>query len=1486
MKSYKNRKAFTIVEMVIVIAVIAILAAAMIPAVSGVIRQANISADRQFAASLNIQLAMESVDREIQNENDLKDVINKFYGADYFETQLSPKSAKHGYYFWYDYTNKTVIVGTTEEIADLAAHTPTAPTMSAVPMIGGGKGTFSPASLRSDLIPGYYLLGCKGGVLSTIAKLEGLDDEQAYEDALNQLKATEDTLEQKLFGKVSVTTLETDYGIFACEGAQEYWYRSVSTTEVDDKIVYMYYPDKVVDDVEGVVEETDKDPENPPIKVAPGGIEIEISSDTKVGDGAWSGLFDGKVEVHVNVANKEELKDIFHMGAMDSNMIIVVPGGVLPNGNECYFDPDNAFEIVYDDENGDKKLVVEVKPQGGMESINVEITYNNSGNVGADADYFYEGALYLAWDFGSAKLTLKDKLSNSLVDWTVTGDAPIEVNKGVITLKAGAKPDAKKSFATITATLKKDPAKTHSINVQLVFPTTLTWKLDGTTHTAPATNGAFDLSYTEATEFALALDAVGDTQSGYVKLQNTEFAINFATSGTLFTIENNKTLRLDPAKIATNPTQTITVTYGTADHTYISQTYTVTVKDNSSVGLKKNQIATGVTMGDYLFRVGNGNTFSLGKLFSAVEAGKAVKIESVNIYDASKSTGTNGRVAIATSGTGFAATYTANSDWTKSTVKFSGTGVAIIEVVTAKGATELAVEVVEGYNITDASQLKSDANNILLNDIKLASDGTFSLTGDAINHKILYGNGFKFDITAGRKSGNGIINLNNADLDNVRIIGGVYTDYATSSTKDYYSSAVYIGGSARISNSYIFGTRTNIFAKADLEIVNTVLDCARFANINVENGTLTIDGLTTINEPNASNSNVAGMGIVFNDGAAASSKIVVKGDLKQYNWICEADEKYMPSVTGLSTFIDEIFANTEYIHTINNVKYVNLGIICMDADVSVSNVAYPTSYSSKVVSKLGQTGFVVSVRNDQYSATANDLTYRINAYTWTPDVQAITVPTITWSKYSNGFADVTFEKGQSGEFDPNVFTAQKYGVALTHTITANGTNYTGKKITFTEDQTCVITYTVKDNKVYNNNGVATDDTESYTYTLVVNVVTTDPKQKEPEFNFTNATGTKEVVYNGKTYKVPEFTDSSKFFHVGNGIYAPIVDVKIKDNSSDFTGYYPIFGGVSITWYNTSGTATTYNATSNLSAMPAGLEWITSVASLKGGTSDWDGYAKYDNGLCRKSAADGSTNSGDTYKTVEFSFQAEGCEKYYYYIRFREPAHTCPSGGCVTPDTLVMLADGTQKEIQYVTYEDQLMVWNFYEGKYETVPAAIIFDMGTDYFDVLTLVFDDGTTVKTINGHRFFDKTANAFALINTANVADFVGHEFVKVDGDSYKTVKLVDYCVVNEYTTSYSIMSAYYYNFIVEGMLSDTFHKDDAPLFDYFQIGDNMMYDADQLKADVEKYGLYTYEEFADYLTYEQFAALNVQYLKIAVEKGQFTYEGILDLINTYLQG
>ena len=56
-----NKKGFTIVELVIVIAVIAILAAVLIPTFASIVKKANIAADTQLAKNLNTVLTTAAI---------------------------------------------------------------------------------------------------------------------------------------------------------------------------------------------------------------------------------------------------------------------------------------------------------------------------------------------------------------------------------------------------------------------------------------------------------------------------------------------------------------------------------------------------------------------------------------------------------------------------------------------------------------------------------------------------------------------------------------------------------------------------------------------------------------------------------------------------------------------------------------------------------------------------------------------------------------------------------------------------------------------------------------------------------------------------------------------------------------------------------------------------------------------------------------------------------------------------------------------------------------------------------------------------------------------------------------------------------------------------------------------------------------------------------------------------------------------------------
>ena len=266
-------------------------------------------------------------------------------------------------------------------------------------------------------------------------------------------------------------------------------------------------------------------------------------------------------------------------------------------------------------------------------------------------------------------------------------------------------------------------------------------------------------------------------------------------------------------------------------------------------------------------------------------------------------------------------------------------------------------------------------------------------------------------------------------------------------------------------------------------------------------------------------------------------------------------------------------------------------------------------------------------------------------------------------------------------------------------------------------------------------------------------------------------------------------------------------------------------------------------------------------------------------------------TSEEYKTVDFGMSIQNVTKQFYDWFIKNATYQGESTdegiedtGCFVEGTLITLSNGIQKPIEQITAEDELLVWNFHTGTSDTALPSII-ESGNKKAPVIELIFSDGTSVKIVDEHGFFNKDLNKFVYITENNIKNHIGYNFIKLDGNNYKTVKLVDYTITTKNIKYYTIQTAIHNNCIAENMLTQTPPASivDDRWFDYFEIGDNMKYDVQKKQADIEKYGLYEYKDFAQYVTYEQFIAFNGPYLKILVEKNIITYEQILDVIGMY---
>ena len=215
-----------------------------------------------------------------------------------------------------------------------------------------------------------------------------------------------------------------------------------------------------------------------------------------------------------------------------------------------------------------------------------------------------------------------------------------------------------------------------------------------------------------------------------------------------------------------------------------------------------------------------------------------------------------------------------------------------------------------------------------------------------------------------------------------------------------------------------------------------------------------------------------------------------------------------------------------------------------------------------------------------------------------------------------------------------------------------------------------------------------------------------------------------------------------------------------------------------------------------------------------------------------------------------------------------------------------MADGTYKPVEELKPGDAVMVFNHMTGKMDTGIVAVNTKEpnATDAF-IMALNFSNGRTVRISMEHGFFDVDLNKYVYISENNYEEFIGHRFCAVKGNGSIEKEIVTLESVDTYYESgvfYSPESYKHLNLITEDVLS--IGADIRGLFNIFELDENMKVIPELMQKDIETYGLYTYEDWAPYLTEAEFEAFNAKYLKISFGKGITTLRNLLIVIKKYL--
>ena len=225
--------------------------------------------------------------------------------------------------------------------------------------------------------------------------------------------------------------------------------------------------------------------------------------------------------------------------------------------------------------------------------------------------------------------------------------------------------------------------------------------------------------------------------------------------------------------------------------------------------------------------------------------------------------------------------------------------------------------------------------------------------------------------------------------------------------------------------------------------------------------------------------------------------------------------------------------------------------------------------------------------------------------------------------------------------------------------------------------------------------------------------------------------------------------------------------------------------------------------------------------------------------------------------------------------------------CFVEGTLVTLADGTQKKVEDLTLNDEVLIFNHNTGKLEKGKLAVIDHANEEarFTEIINLKFSNGEILRISFSHGLFDADLNKYVFITADNYKDYLGHKFYSVD---YKNKEFVSECitltdafVTYETVRVFTPISVGHMNCFASGILTAPPDPQNVNAsVNIFELDENMKYDLVKMQADIAKYGLYTYEDFKDYVTEEEFETLSLAYLKVAVGKGMVTWEQIIEML------
>ena len=218
--------------------------------------------------------------------------------------------------------------------------------------------------------------------------------------------------------------------------------------------------------------------------------------------------------------------------------------------------------------------------------------------------------------------------------------------------------------------------------------------------------------------------------------------------------------------------------------------------------------------------------------------------------------------------------------------------------------------------------------------------------------------------------------------------------------------------------------------------------------------------------------------------------------------------------------------------------------------------------------------------------------------------------------------------------------------------------------------------------------------------------------------------------------------------------------------------------------------------------------------------------------------------------------------------------------CLIKGTKIKLANGTEKNIEDIDYNDLLLVWDYEHGEYTyQYPVHIEKEGTTNSYQRAT--FSDGSVLETHSFHGVF--SLDDMEIIRVDDPAAFhVGTRIAKViyeDGEyKFKEITVEKIETIYEKTNYYNVLTSLYYNVVSNDILTTL---GDSVVGNMYGFNDDLTWKTVRQEIIKDSNNMFEYELVKDVIPYYMYKGLRVAEYKYISNLGYFDANDLQKYVN-----